>query len=462
MSTTTAGTIVSSTSASTSTSVTIDDTTVPMTTDNDGGSHSTTTSTVAVTNPSTTVKSEVTTTPTNEPTTSSTINEFDSSTTTPASSESTIVTSAPTTNTDNTVITNEPTTISVISTTTVKSVKTDPTVEFTTDSTTYALVSSSTVTSSLSKGEISTVQVTTSSIPSSAESTKATSGTTDLNIGETTDTGLVLAEEYMNVLSDFVETGEFLIEIQSQGSNLAQVSSIEFVGNLTIISEDFSSSGRAEVEAACKLVGITVEQFGATEQNAFVKLIAQDVSVEESQVVIISISEITSTRKLLSFRALNEAGILVEFGIVVPEESPTTTSTTIVTEEPTENIQLAHTIPGEMIAIIVIFVLLVLTGAVVAAVIMHRKYAKKEKVDQGEATYDIEAPIKKTSLRNSYLSAEASSASPKGLQLKPLTSFTYSPLHKDAAFAKLVSNQPKTTNDDEEIVVRSFSSIHSP
>jgi len=281
-------------------------------------------------------------------------------------------------------------------------------------------------------------------------------------MSETTNTDLVLAEEYMQVLSELIETDKFLIELQSQRSNLAQVSSIELVGNLTIVTENSNSSGRVEVEAACKLAGITVEDFGSTEQDAFVKVIAQEVSVEENQVVIISISELTPTRKLHSFRSLAEAGILVEFGIIVPEGTSTSTTTTVVTEEPTENIQFTHSIPGEVIAIIVIFAFLALTALAIAAVVIHRKYVATAKKDQGESTYDIEAPRKETSLHNSYLSAEVSSTSPKGLQLKPLASMTYSPLHKDPASAKLVSSHPQTTSDEEDLVVRSFSSVHSP
>lgn len=318
-----------------------------------------------------------------------------------------------------------------------------------------------------------TTDVTTSVSATSVESTPVTSVTSNkipttsatlpTTISDTTNGDMVLVEEYANILTRLVESEGFLFQIQSEGS-LAQITSIELIGNLTIIAEGSSPSGRAEAEAVCKLVGISVENFGEPEQDAFIKVIAQDVGVEENQVVINSISVVTSNRKLLSMRVLNEAGIIVEFSISVPESSPTVSSTsTVVTHDPTGNIQLTHALSDGVIAIIVIFGLLTVAALVVVVVIIHRKKsADKEKVSQGKMNHDIEAPKIETSLHDGYLSAEAVSTSPKGLQLKPLRSITYSPLNQDQAMAKLVSSHPNTTKDEEEMVVRSFSSIHSP
>lgn len=366
---------------------------------------------------------------------------------------------------DTTIFTNEPTS-STAKTTINSIVTTDPTI----DSTTAAVDPPSTNSGFISIEPVTT-DVTTSVSATSVESTPVTSVTSNKipttsatpTISDTTNGDMVLVEEYANILTRLVESEGFLFQIQSEGS-LAQITSIELIGNLTIIAEGSSPSGRAEAEAVCKLVGISVENFGEPEQDAFIKVIAQDVGVEENQVVINSISVVTSNRKLLSMRVLNEAGIIVEFSISVPESSPTVSSTsTVVTHDPTGNIQLTHALSDGVIAIIVIFGLLTVAALVVVVVIIHRKKsADKEKVSQGKMNHDIEAPKIETSLHDGYLSAEAVSTSPKGLQLKPLRSITYSPLNQDQAMAKLVSSHPNTTKDEEEMVVRSFSSIHSP
>lgn len=359
---------------------------------------------------------------------------------------------------DTTIFTNEPTS-STAKTTINSIVTTDPTI----DSTTAAVDPPSTNSGFISIEPVTT-DVTTSVSATSVESTPVTSVTSNkITISDTTNGDMVLVEEYANILTRLVESEGFLFQIQSEGS-LAQITSIELIGNLTIIAEGSSPSGRAEAEAVCKLVGISVENFGEPEQDAFIKVIAQDVGVEENQVVINSISVVTSNRKLLSMRVLNEAGIIVEFSISVPESSPTVSSTsTVVTHDPTGNIQLTHALSDGVIAIIVIFGLLTVAALVVVVVIIHRKKsADKEKVSQGKMNHDIEAPKIETSLHDGYLSAEAVSTSPKGLQLKPLRSITYSPLNQDQAMAKLVSSHPNTTKDEEEMVVRSFSSIHSP